>query len=209
MDDRCRVLISCLTTCSGSRERPRRARIAPDGEAPYHLWVLSLRELPRVEVLEAEAKRFSALDPSTVLAFLSVLIVAADVERSVEPHFARYGLTQGRFILLVALRRRPDQTATPAELADHAGVTRATITGLLDALEKDGLVERSHRTDDRRSVHVKLTRKGVTLLEKTLPDHYTRIGALMAKLTKAEKKQLALLLGKMREGVAEIEARGG
>jgi DNA-binding MarR family transcriptional regulator len=170
--------------------------------------MLSLRELPRVEVLETEAKRFTTMDPSTVLAFLSVLIVAADVERSVDPHFARYGLSQGRFVILMALRRRPELTATPAELADHAGVTRATITGLLDALEREELVERSHRADDRRSVHVRMTKKGVSLLDKILPDHYTRIGALMGKLSKPEKKQLAALLGKMREGIAESVARG-
>lgn len=169
--------------------------------------VLSLRELPRVEVLEAEAKRFSALDPSTVLAFLSVLIVAAELERPIDAHFASFGLSQGRFVILMALRRRLDQTATPADLADHAGVTRATITGLLDALEKEGLVERTHRSDDRRSLHVRLTKKGVSLLEKILPDHYAAIGALMSKLTKPEKKQLAALLGKMREGIAEKAAR--
>ena len=107
----------------------------------------------------------------------------------------------------MALRRRLDQTATPADLADHAGVTRATITGLLDALEKEGLVERTHRSDDRRSLHVRLTKKGVSLLEKILPDHYAAIGALMSKLTKPEKKQLAALLGKMREGIAEKAAR--
>jgi DNA-binding MarR family transcriptional regulator len=170
--------------------------------------VLSLRDLPRVEVLEAEAKRVSTLDPTTVLAFLSVLIVAADLERPVDAHFARYGLSQGRFVILMALRRRPELTATPAELADHAGVTRATITGLLDALEKEALVERTHRTDDRRSLHVRLTRKGVNLLEKILPDHYAAIGALMSKLSKSEKKQLVALLGKMREGIAESTARG-
>jgi DNA-binding MarR family transcriptional regulator len=169
--------------------------------------MLPLRDLPRVEVLEAEAKRFATLDPQTVLAFLSVLIVASEVERTVEPHFARYGLSQARFVVLMALRRRPEQTATPAELADHAGVTRATITGLLDALEKEALVERSHRADDRRSLHVRLTKKGVALLEKILPDHYARIGALMANLSKREKKELAVLLGKMRQGVTESAAR--
>jgi DNA-binding MarR family transcriptional regulator len=164
--------------------------------------VLSLRELPRVEVLEDEAKKYGSLDPATVLAFLSVLVVGAEVTRLVEPHFARYGLSHGRFVVLMALRRRPGHTSTPADLAEGASVTRATITGLLDGLEKDGLVERSSRTDDRRSVDVHLTRKGNALLERVLPDHYERIGALMGKLTRQEKKQLTLLLGKVREGIA-------
>ena len=163
--------------------------------------MLPLRELPRVEALEEDARKYS-LEPVTLLAFLSVLIAGAEVERRVEPHFARYGLSQARFVVLMALRRRPDHAATPADLADHAAVTRATMTGLIDGLEGDGLVERTSRTDDRRSVDVHLTKKGLQLLEKILPDHYARIGELMGKLTKAEKKQLTVLLGKMREGIA-------
>ncbi len=170
------------------------------------MWVmLSLRELPRVEVLEADARKFSSLDPPTLLAFLSVFVTATEIGRRVEPHFARFGLSQGRFTTLVALRRKPDHQATPAELADHLSVTRATVTGLLDGLEADGLVERSHRKDDRRSVSVAITKKGLSTIEKMLPDHYARIGLLMKKLTRQEKKQLTVLLGKVREGVAEAD----
>ena len=171
--------------------------------------MLQLRELPRVEVLEAEAQKYSTLDPNTVHAFLSILIAAAEVERLVEPHFARWGLSQARFVVLMALRRRPAHTATPADLANHAAVTRATMTGLLDGLEKDGLVERTHRTDDRRSVHVRLTKKALQLLEKVLPDHYARIGHFMSRVTKQEKKQLTAILGKVREGIAEANEPTG
>jgi DNA-binding MarR family transcriptional regulator len=164
--------------------------------------MISIRELPRVEALEADARRFQTLDPPTILAFLSVFITAAELGRLVEPHFARFGISQGRFATLMALRRATDQTATPAELSEHLSVTRATVTGLLDALEADGLVERAHRKDDRRSVAVTITKKGTALIEKILPEHYERIGALMGKLNKAEKKQLTALLGKVREGIA-------
>jgi DNA-binding MarR family transcriptional regulator len=165
--------------------------------------MISLRELPRVEVLEADARRFSSLDPPTLLAFLSIFVTSGEIGRLVEPHFARYGVSQGRFTTLMALRRQPEGRATPAELAEHLAVTRATVTGLLDGLEEDGLLERSHRTDDRRSVSVTITKKGLALIEKILPDHYARIGALMKKLTRQEKKQLTVLLGKVRESVAE------
>jgi DNA-binding MarR family transcriptional regulator len=170
------------------------------------MWaMISLRELPRVEVLEADARKFSSLDPPTLLAFLSIFVTSGEIGRGVEPHFARYGLSQGRFSTLMALRRKPEGRATPAELADHLAVTRATVTGLLDGLEADGLVERSHRTDDRRSVSVTITKKGLSMIEKMLPDHYARIGTLMKKLTRQEKKQLTVLLGKVREGVAEAD----
>src|SRR6185312_1225037 len=101
-----------------------------------------------------------------------------------EPHFARYGLSHARFVVLMLLKRRADHTATPAEIADEAAVTRATVTGLLDGLEGEGLVERTHRTDDRRSVRVRLTKKGLALLERILPDHYARLGSVMGRLTR-------------------------
>lgn len=164
--------------------------------------MLAIRELPRVESLEAEAKRLSSLDPAAVYAFLSVLVTAGEIGRRMETHFGRYGVSQGRFTLLMLLKRQPEHTATPAQLADLAAVTRATVTGLVDGLADEGLVERTHRTDDRRSVSVRLTKKGLALLERILPDHYARLGAVMSRLTRADKKQLAALLGKVREGLA-------
>jgi DNA-binding MarR family transcriptional regulator len=166
---------------------------------PYYRTMISIRELPRFEVLEEDARRIPTLDPSTLLAFLSVLIVASDVERRMDAHFARYGLSQGRFVVLMLLNRRKDGHSTPADLADEAGVTRATMTGLLDGLEAENLVDRTHRKDDRRMIDVRITRKGQSLLERILPDHYARIGDLMSNLTKAEKKTLTELLGKVRE----------
>jgi DNA-binding MarR family transcriptional regulator len=162
--------------------------------------MLSLRELPRIEVLQEDARHIPTLDPQTVLAFLSVLVVAADVERRLDSHFARYGLSHGRFVILMLLRRR-GEAMSPAELADAAEVTRATVTGLLDSLEADGFVLRSSRKGDGRMIDVKLTKKGKELLERTLPDHYARIASFMVDLTRAEKKTLVDLMAKVRERI--------
>lgn len=42
----------------------------------------------------------------------------------------------------------------------------------IDSLEKQGFVERKPDTDDRRSVFVKLTPKGIALLEVLIPEHF-------------------------------------
>ena len=165
--------------------------------------MIAIRELPQFEALQEDAKSIPTLDPTTVLSFLSILIVSSEVERRMETHFARYDLSQARFLVLMLLRRRKESPSTPADLADGASVTRATMTGLLDGLEADSLVERSHRKDDRRMIDVRITKKGLTLLDRILPDHYERIGALMAGLTKAERKTLTDLLAKVRERLIE------
>ena len=56
-----------------------------------------------------------------------------------------------------------------SELAEHASVSRATITGLLDTLEKAGFVERTDDVRDRRASCVKITSKGRELLHKVQP----------------------------------------
>ena len=68
-----------------------------------------------------------------------------EVMRVMNAHFAAHNITQGRFlVMMLLLEKKGDcpQATTPAELADLASVSRATITGLLDTLERDGFVRR-------------------------------------------------------------------
>ena len=60
-----------------------------------------------------------------------------------------FGLSEGRFIVLFLLDSVPRGVA-PNKLAEQAGVTPATMTGLIDGLERDNLVNRQADPDDRR-----------------------------------------------------------
>lgn len=50
--------------------------------------------------------------------------------------------------------------AEPREVARLAGVTRASVSGVLNTLERDGLVVRERSSADRRVVTVRLTARG-------------------------------------------------
>jgi DNA-binding MarR family transcriptional regulator len=86
---------------------------------------------------------------------------------------------------------------TPAELAEVAGVTRATMTGLVDTLERDGLVNREPDPQDRRMMSVNLTPKGHHLITDVLPNHFKMMGGMMSPLSEAERKVLVRLLAKI------------
>ncbi len=80
-------------------------------------------------------------------------------ERWAETH----GLTQGRLGVLFRLYRCGD---TPlGDLADDLESTPRNITGLVDHLERDGLVERVPDPEDRRSVRARLTEAGRVRIE--------------------------------------------
>lgn len=173
---------------------------------------LMLKDLPRYECLLEAAKEFPDLDPSAAEVFLNLLRTGDEVFRVVEHNFTSHGLSQGRFGVLMLLWRSslaqeknagpgktcmPPGPLTPAELADAAGVTRATMTGLIDTLERDGFVKREADPNDRRMMPVKLTSKGRKLLEDILPGHFRLMSTIMQPLSEVERKTLVRLLNKI------------
>ena len=75
--------------------------------------------------------------------------------------------------------------STAGDIARHTGLTSGAVTGLIDRLERLGLVERAADAADRRKVLVRVRED--------------RIGAIAALYTPLEKAMQALLAGYSRE----------
>ncbi len=168
--------------------------------------IFSLRDLPRYECLEARARRFPDLDVGAVEATLTLMRVGSDVLEGFAAHLQNCGTSQGRFLVMMVLDRYAQQPLLPSELAEKIGVTRATITGLLDGLERDALIERRAHAHDRRALTIHLTDKARGWLEAMLPDHYHRIALLMSELDDSERRQLVALLTKVAAKTDAIRA---
>lgn len=164
---------------------------------------LFLKTLPRYECLLEAANHFPDLDPSAMEAFLFLLKAGTDCLEFGHEYLADHGVSSGRFTILMLLYKRQifcrenGGAVAPAELADMVGCTRATITGLVDTLERDRLVRRVPDEKDRRMMTVNITPKGAALLMKILPGHLKRISNLMACLSEPERKTLVRLLEKV------------
>ncbi len=179
---------------------------------------LLLKDLPRYECLLEASKEFPELDPSAVEAFLHLLRTGDEVFAVTEQNLTEHSISHGRFGVLMLLWRStqsqgagatgaedcPCGPRTPAELADAAGVTRATMTGLVDTLERDGLVKREPDPADRRAISIRLTAKGEKFLDEFLPGHFKTIAELMTPLSEPERKSLVRLLGKIQQHAATI-----
>ncbi len=162
--------------------------------------LLMLKDLPRYECLLEAMQRYPDLDPSACEAYLNVLRAGDEAYRRSDGFFAEHNLSPGRFTVLMLLFDKLSGLSlpqTPAELAEKAGVARATITGLVDTLERDGLVTRTHDSGDRRMMIVHLTPKGQETLEAILPLHFKQMAAQMAPLTEHERRTLVRLLNKL------------
>ncbi len=165
------------------------------------LTMLQLRDLPTTEVLEKFAERYPDADVTAISSFLHLLRVATDLSIALDTCLAKHGLLQGRWWVLILLMREASQTSTPSILADKAGVTRATMTGLIDGLEQSGLVERVFAKDDRRSVIISLTAAGQAKLDVVMPDYYRRLKQCMQALDEEKRAQLQQILGLINLGI--------
>jgi DNA-binding MarR family transcriptional regulator len=138
------------------------------------------------------------VDPNLIRIAYRIIDFSTFTLAATESYLARFGLSQGRFVILLLLYKLTESTWTPARLADLIGVSRATITGLLNTLEKDRWIERRPLMSDRRMKEVVLTESGRAKIQEFLPGHIERISELIAKFSEDEIDTLLNLLNKVR-----------
>lgn len=166
--------------------------------------MIILRDLPSDEDLKRLAARYPDLDPDAARAFLSFLRAACEVFHASDNHFANHGTSCGRFTVLALLNRDPDRVLSPSRIADACGVTRATITGLLDGLEADGQIRRTRDKGDRRTQRVQLTAEGRRFLDEMMPGHYKRMGRLMAEIGAKDRDALRRIADRITSNVHDL-----
>ena len=170
------------------------------------LIMLQLRDLPSQEILAKFAARYPEADVTAIASFLMLLRVATDLSLALDACLSKHGLLQGRWWVLILLMREPDLTATPSVLADKLGVTRASMTGLLDGLEQSGLVQRIAMPEDRRSLRIQLTAAGQAKLDAVMPDYYSRLRLCMQGLSAQQRSDLQAILSVIDQGMDAWDA---
>ncbi len=108
------------------------------------------------------------------------------------------GLELFEYDVLSALRRQGAPYALAAsQLAAQAGLSTGAMTNRIDKLESRGLVERRADEDDRRSVIVSLTRKGLRKIESAIQARLEAADESLRSLSKAEIRNLSASLRKL------------
>ncbi|MGY5011393.1 MarR family winged helix-turn-helix transcriptional regulator [Streptomyces sp. 900105755] len=124
--------------------------------------------------------------------------------------YGRYGLTEGEFDVLCALRREGEPyERAPGELAAHTMVTTGAMTKRIDRLERAGLVTRRRSDDDQRGRIVALTTPGRELVDRAFTDHMRNERRLVDLLTPAEAESLETLLTTWLARMEDQDTPGG
>jgi DNA-binding MarR family transcriptional regulator len=114
--------------------------------------------------------------------------------------FRARGVTYARLRLMTALRYGGPRRMR--DLGDELGVTARNVTGLVDALEREGLVERQPHPEDRRATLVRLTAAGERVSGELLAEQRAALAALFAELPAADQRNLLRALESLRAVLA-------
>lgn len=96
-------------------------------------------------------------------------------------------------VLGILWDRRPRMT----ELADHLGLEKQTMSGLIARAEKRGLVGRAANVADGRATDVFLTEEGAQLVERLHAQMRQALAPLTGRLSAADQRLLQELLERM------------
>ncbi|MBN1341229.1 MAG: winged helix-turn-helix transcriptional regulator [Phycisphaerae bacterium] len=135
-----------------------------------------------------------------------VLMSLRRIIRAIDLHsrslVSQYGLTGPQLTILKELGGHCSRSV--GDLARAVHLSQATVTGIVDRLERRGLVERSRSDSDRRRVVVTLTVTAQAILDQTpslLQDNFVRA---FGKLENWEQTQI---LSSLQRVVAMMEAK--
>ena len=133
---------------------------------------------------------------------LSILRTSDQFQNRFGRLFRDFGLTASQYNVLRILRGE-GRPMPCLEVADRTIQVVPAITGLIDRLERQQLVKRERCTQDRRVVHVEITKKALTLLEKMDEPVDQLHKSLVGHLPRSELKELSRLLEKARSSLQE------
>ena len=152
--------------------------------------------------LQNELKKRKPFETPEIEAILNLLRTADQFQNRFGRLFREYGLTTSQYNVLRILRGE-GKPMPSLEIASRMVQVVPAITGLIDRLAKQELVERRRCTEDRRVVFVQITNKAIKLLKKIDKPDIDLHKKMIGHLTRKELKELNRLLVKARESLGK------
>jgi len=112
--------------------------------------------------------------------------VSRRLNKVTKESISSYGLTTSQFFMLIALYE--ENGILISKLAKKVALDKATLTGIVDRLERDGLVERKNDPKDRRAIRVYLTPKAEAMREELLDIYHENNSRFLSVLSEDEKR---------------------
>ena len=144
---------------------------------------------------------FEIRDPVFDTYFLFVQTSEA-VSRHVQARLRNAGITPVEFEVLLALLKNKE-TMNPTEISRRIHRNKNTLTGVIDNMERDGLVERKRSRKDRRVINIRATGRGRELYGRLAEPIGKIVFDAMSCFRKEELAEFSRLLQLLRRQALE------
>jgi len=148
------------------------------------------------------------LDDRCAHAFITTLFTTLSALRdSLVRIYSPSGLNEHKFTVLTTLAAQAPAPSLATQLARAAGITRASMTDLLDDLERRRWIARSRDRTDRRIIHVHLTALGQEVVDTTNAHFEAICRDLLGDARPQELHRLADLCALIRHASQSLSGR--
>jgi DNA-binding MarR family transcriptional regulator len=153
-------------------------------------------------VLEKIRSRLSQREMQGLEAMFALRAAAQQVDYALSGWMADTAGSFARYQILMALWATAGKGIAHKEIVAAMRVTPATVSGLMTALEREGLVRSDGDPADRRKSIARLTNRGEAVVEKAFNASSAGLRDALAPFSAAELKSLSVMLRRFREAFA-------
>jgi DNA-binding MarR family transcriptional regulator len=147
---------------------------------------------------------FPEADPMSTESYVAVLIAGDVLNRELGQRIEHtLGVSHTVFNALAVIDGA-GEPLTPSQISERTVISSATMTAMLDVLERRGWIRRIPNPQDRRSVLIQITDDGRATADQVIPGLHNIERRTMAALTGKEQSQLVALLAKVLERAKQI-----
>ncbi len=160
-------------------------------------------EKPNIDQhLEKFEEIFPELDVAFVLRSAGTMLLIHTFMMLTESYFKSAGTSKGRFVVLVRLLiSKSPEGESISNIRPFYPISNAALSGVLDTLERDDMIERLPNSSDRRKVNVRITENGRRFIMRFLPGHLKNVKIMSAFVTNEDMSTLSDILQRLIHGV--------
>jgi MarR family transcriptional regulator, organic hydroperoxide resistance regulator len=132
----------------------------------------------------------------------AIIFLNTESRRLARESCARFGITATQLSVIKMLDEIGDLSLS--RLSAVIGANNSTVTGIVDRMERDGLVRREHSDDDRRVWMIRLTERGRRLAREIDIAPWDALREAIMRLGEKDRAKLLAILSRVAAEVATI-----
>ena len=161
-----------------------------------------VRKLTKRTLMFTKQQSPSTKVPAHERAFRRLIRTCGLLERVMHPYFAQFGISGAQWGVLRTLHRAEGAGEPSLRLTDLSRrmlIRPPSVTGLVDRLEKVGLILRCSSQDDLRVKKIALSKDGRELVQRILLGHSAQQARILSPLNEAEQEEMDRMLALLVE----------